>query len=331
MTIRNLLAITAAALATIRGGVAADSQLAPYFQRMLEASTEPSRYDAVASTAPDLSKVVPSDEIPTILSAVNSGNSILMRAAVRDATTILTIHKADGENPNLRKPRPPLPEVMRQFQALVPALLAHFGDLTAPTSVIAAGQTDYTEIGWKTCVVQLVDLIGADPSQDMLQWMLKVVRWPKGRTEDSLEKIEEIHATYGLKKLTDFELGSQRQTIIGVARATALSVIPALAHLSPMPPEVLAGLLVKIDDRDEPQAAALAISCLSRNRAVGSKLSGEFVTKAFDEEAPVEVRIAAIYAIGTLKLTAVLPELAPLLRHPNGKISGAAIDIGVAR
>ncbi len=146
-----------------------------------------------------------------------------------------------------------------------------------------------------------------------------------------MDKLEEINATYGLKKLTGSERGSIAQSTAGMARATALSVIPALAHLNPMPPEAMAALLNKIDDASEPQAAALAISSLAENRVAGSTLSGELTVKALDEQAPAEVRVAAIMAIGKLKLTSALPELRPLIRHPNEKIAGAANAIGVPR
>jgi hypothetical protein len=229
MAIRTVLFVWVTSLFTVPGGLAADSQLAPYFQRMLEAHAEPAKYDSIAATEPDLFKAVPSEEIPAIIEAVNSGNPILMRAGVLSATTILTIHKVDGENPNFRRLKPQLPQVIQDFQLLVPVLVTHFGDLTAPTSVTVNGETDSTEIGWKTHVVQFMDVMRASPSPEMLVWMLKVVQWPKGRM-DALDKIESAYARRGLKKLSDGERASLGQTIAVTARATALNVIPTLAH-----------------------------------------------------------------------------------------------------
>jgi hypothetical protein len=98
-----------------------------------------------------------------------------------------------------------------------------------------------------------------------------------------------------------------------------------------MPPEALAALLGKIDDPNEPEAAALTISRIAENKTAGSKLSGELVVRALDKGTHVSVRVAAIYAIGSLKLVSIMPELDPLIHDANDKIAGAVADIGVRR
>ena len=115
------------------------------------------------------------------------------------------------------------------------------------------------------------------------------------------------------------------------ARAAALNVAPVLAHLNPMPGAVWVALLNKINDPDEPQAAALIIEKLSQNNSLArAELVRQLVTKAIDERAPTPVRVAAIYAIGRLDASpAVLSELARLSDHSDEKIADAARRIGV--
>lgn len=132
------------------------SQLAPLYEAIAK---DPRSAEAIDV---DLFKVVPSEEIPVMVSALSSGNRAVMDAAVRDAITILRVHKIDGENPNFRQLKPPLPEVIREFQTLVPILVAHFED-AEPEVPGAVWKDDFTNTPWKTQVVEFMDLIGAHP------------------------------------------------------------------------------------------------------------------------------------------------------------------------
>jgi hypothetical protein len=75
------------------GSMHAASQLSPFYESLL-------KYRETGAIPPtvDLSKVVPSEEIPVIIGALNSGNAVLMDAAVLDARSILQIHSSQGRS-----------------------------------------------------------------------------------------------------------------------------------------------------------------------------------------------------------------------------------------
>ena len=152
-------------LFVVVGSAGAASQLAPLFKA---AAKDPRSAESIN---PDLFKVIPSEEIPVIADAINSGNPTVMTLAISTATAILRIHKMDGENPNFRQLSPPLPEVIREFQALLPVLDAHFDD-EEPEIPGALSKDNYTNTPWKTLVVQFMDLIGAAPTPDMVALMV---------------------------------------------------------------------------------------------------------------------------------------------------------------
>jgi len=302
-------------LLTVGGYGYAGSQLAQLYESLSK--------DPRAVVDVDLFKVVPSEEIPAMISVLNSGNAVAKNAAVHYATIILRIHKMDGENPNFRLLRPPLPQVIREFEVLVPILVAHFDDPLPAAPYLSNGTDDYPEIEWKTNVVQFIDMIGATPSPEMLSWMLKVVQWPNGgRASEAIARADAAKAT-----------GPHDAIVRAVkedAREIAINVAPVLSHLNPMPTSVLNTLMGKIDDVSEPRVAALIIRQLSENSGVGSDLADRLVLKAVDKEVPVEVRVAAIYAVGKRKPSAV-SKLAGLQHDGDEKIAQAASDVGVGQ
>lgn len=295
----------------------AASQLAPFFEALIK------HKDSQAPPDVDLSKVLPSEEMPALISALESGNPIVMNAATAAAATILQIHTTAGENFNLRQLQPPLPEVIREFKVLVPIVTAHFSDVQPATSYLSNGNNDYPEIEWRTHVVQFMDVIGATPSPDMLAWMLVVVQWPSGgRATASLARAEAAGVTSAHDALV--------RAVKEDARATAIKIGPVLSHLNPMPVSVESMLTRKIDDVDEPQVAALIIFHLSTNRSVSSDLVYGLLSKALDKSAPVEVRVASIHTFAKLN-PAAAGKLAGLLNDPDERIAHAVIDIGVER
>ena len=106
-----------------------------------------------------------------MITAIQSGNQAVMNAAAGYAITMLQIHKMDGENPNLRKLKPPLPEVVKEFQRLTPVLAAHFED-PEPEVPGALTKDTLTNTPWKTKVVLFLDLLGEAPTPEMLAWMM---------------------------------------------------------------------------------------------------------------------------------------------------------------
>jgi hypothetical protein len=82
----------------LAGSTQAASQLAPLYQAI---ANNPRAAEAVPV---DLFKADVTEEVPAMITAINSGNRAVMDAAVRDAITMLRIHKMDGENPNIPKP-----------------------------------------------------------------------------------------------------------------------------------------------------------------------------------------------------------------------------------
>jgi hypothetical protein len=119
------------------------------------------------------------------------------------------------------------------------------------------------------------------------------------------------------------------------SRSIALRVIPTMAHLDPMPPEILEALTAKIDDSTEAQAGALAIRSLATNKSINiSRFTDQLMTRADDPTSPSAVRVAAIYAIGTIYgpyaiIKSTNPGLTRLLRDPDQSVVQAAMDIGV--
>ena len=167
----------------LAGSTQAASQLAPRYQAI---ANNPRAAEAVSV---DLFKADVSEEVPVMITAINSGNQAVMNAAARDAITMLRIHKMDGENPNFGKLKPSLPEVIKEFKRLTPVLTAHFED-PEPEVPGALSKDEFPNTPWKTQVVQFLDLIGEAPTPDMVAWMLQVVHWPNGRAQEYVARIK---------------------------------------------------------------------------------------------------------------------------------------------
>ncbi len=298
------------------GSVYADSQLAAFYQALAKDPRSPEPTDL------DPFKMVPSEEIPVIVSAVKSGNQVLMDSAVREAITILRIHKIDGENPNFRRLKPPLAEVIQEFQPLIPALTAHFDD-AEPNVPGAISNDDFPNTPWKIQVIRFLDLIGTQPTPRMVDWMLTVVKWPNGRAQDYVARIEKDSVSPGTKATHDAFL----RTMMDHFRSQAIGVAPLLAHLNPMPPFVAVVLLNKVDDLNEPLVAAAVIKGMADNKTLGPEIADRLVLRALDKNASVDVRVAAIHAIKRLR-PSVIPRLAELRSDPDDRITLAMADIG---
>ena len=233
------------------GSMSAASQLAPFYESFM-------KYRETGITPPsvDLSKVVPSEEIPAIVGALNSGNPVLMDAAVLDARSILQIHVNDGQ-PNVHRLQPPLPEVVKTFQALVPVVAAHFNDPQPPGGI--NGIIDETEIKWKTHAVQFLDTLGSAPTPDILSWMIKTVQWPKdgGRAEQAEARLEASNTLSGAPQPGQTERDAMIKTTQRNEESHALRILAVLAHVDPLPASAMSVLLVKIGDGNAPFAAAV--------------------------------------------------------------------------
>ncbi len=303
----------------LAGPTQAASQLAPRYQAI---ANNPRAAEALTV---DLFKADVSEEVPVMITAIQSGNQAVMNAAARDAIAMLRIHKMDGENPNFRKLKPSLPEVIREFQRLTPVLTAYFED-PAPEVPGALSKDEFTNTPWKTQVVQFLDLMGEAPMPDMVAWMLQVVQWTNGRAQQYVARIEK--EWIGVKPNLDAIHNSFLRDVTGNFRADALNVAPVLAHLDPMPQAVVDALIRRIDDSKEPLIATAIIRGLAENKAAPIEIEDRLVPKALDKEAPVDIRVAAIYAIAKLRPND-RSRLASLGGEANERIEGALIDVGV--
>ena len=325
MTKPTIYTFTPLLLFAFFGFAQASSQLAPIFDALAK--------DPRTVMDIDLPRLVPSEEIPVLARVLNGGNFDLMLRAVGTATEILQIHVND-DRPYFHLLQPPLPEVKQEFQKLVPILNIHFNDAEPPGGGYN-GVTDDTEIAWKTRVVQFMNVLGSQPSPEMLTWMLKVLQWPNdsGRAEAGMvsvdARVREIEAHGGAKYSAsghDAMLATTRRN----EQQVAFEVIPVLANLNPMLASVLSALLVKTDDTNETYAASLTIFHLSQNKSVNRPaLADLLVTKALNTSLPVELRAAAIHGVGFLDVMAAKAKLKGLDRDPNDKIASAAIDAGI--
>jgi hypothetical protein len=297
----------------------AASQLAPLYQAI---ANNPRAAEGVPV---DLFKADVSEEVPVMITAINSGNRAVMDAAALDAIAMLRIHKMDGENPNFRKLKPSLPEVIKEFKRLTPVLTAHFED-PEPEVPGALSKDTFTNTPWKTKVVQFLDLMGEAPTPEMVAWMLQVVQWPNGRAQEYVARIEKewIDVKPDLAAMHDSFL----RGMMDVFRADALNVAPVLAHLNPMPRAVVDALMRRIEDSKEPLVATAIIKGLAENKASPAEIVNSLVPKALDIEAPVDVRVAAIYAVAKLRPND-RSRLASLRGEANERIEGALIDMGV--
>ena len=111
-------------------------------------------------------------------------------------------------------------------------------------------------------------------------------------------------------------------------RADALNVSPVLAHLNPMPSAVVDALMRRIDDSKEPLVATAIIKGLAENKASPPEIVNWLVPKALDKEAPVDVRVAAIYAVAKLRPND-LSQLTGLRGAADERIDRALLDTGV--
>ena len=308
--------------------VQAASQLAPFYQSVVKYHET-----GVVPADMDLSKLVPSEEIPTMITAINSGNLILMKAAVTDARDILRIHINDAQVQ--KRLQPPLAEVMQEFQALVPVVSAHFDDPQALDGG-ANGTTDDYEIQWKTLVVQYMDAQRAQPTPEMLMWMLKIVQWPNdgGRAETAAKSVDDQRVAIGLpSNLPDIH-AAILETTRRNERVSAIKILPVLCHLTPMPAAVWNTLTAKINDNSEPQAAKATTLELALNPHIDhSKLADVLTTVAFAKNASVDIRVAAIQGIGfigapwTEKLRGLDHDPDPLIRDSIYRIGFANIEL----
>ena len=259
-----------------------------------------------------------------MITAIQSGNQAVMNAAVGNAITMLQIHKMDGENPNFRKLKPPLTEVIKEFQRLPPVLAAHFAD-PEPEVPGALSKDTFTNTRWKTWVVQFLDLVGEAPSPEMLAWMLQVVQWPNGRAQEYVARIEK-------DSIPKSDLAAMHDSFLrgmmDVFRADALNVAPVLAHLNPMPQVVTDALMRKFDDSTEHLVATAIIKGLAENKAPRAEMVNQLVTKALDNDAPIDVRVAAIYAFVKLR-PSERSQLSGLRGATDERIERALIDTGV--
>ncbi len=288
------------------GSMHAASQLAPFYESLL-------KYRETGAIPPtvDLSKVVPSEEIPVIIGALNSGNAVLMDAAVLDARSILQIHINDGQ-PNFHRLQPPVAEVIEAFHALVPVLTTHFNDPQPPGGV--NGTTDETEIKWKTHVVQFMDALGAAPTPDMLSWMIKVFQWPMdgGRAVQAEANLEASNKLSGALQPSQTARDAMIESTKRNEGSDSFRILPVLAHLNPMPASVMSILLAKIDDSTEPRLAESAITYLSENKSIDrSQFADRMAAKVLDNTAPENVREAARRAIDLLDVASAKARIAP--------------------
>ncbi len=302
----------------IAGSAQTASQLAPRYQAIAQ-------NPHAAETLPvDLSKADVSVEVPVMITAIQSGNQAVMNAAVGNAITMLRIHKTDGENPNFRRLKPPLPEVIKEFQRLSPVLSAHFED-PEPQVTGAPSKDTFTNTRWKTWVVQFLDLVGETPTPVMVTWMSQVVQWPNGRAQEYVARIEK-------DSIPKSDLAAMHDSFLrgmmDVFRADALNVAPVLAHLAPMPGAVADILMRRIDDSKEPLVATAVIRGLAENKAPPAQMVNQLVTKALDNDAPIDVRVAAIYAFAKLRPNE-LSQLSGLRGATDERIERALIDTGV--
>ena len=179
-----------------------------------------------------------------------------MNAAARDAIAMLRIHKMDGENPNFRKLKPSLPEVIKRIPTADAGADRAFRRPRA-RGPGALSKDEFTNTPWKTQVVQFLDLMGEAPMPDMVAWMLQVVQWTNGRAQEYVARIEK--EWIGVKPDLDAIHNSFLRDVTDHFRADALNVAPVLAHLDPMPQAVVDALIRRIDDSKEPLIAIAII------------------------------------------------------------------------
>lgn len=154
--------------------------------------------------------------------------------------------------------------------------------------------------------------------------MLKVVQWPKGRAQEYVARVEKDSVVPNLNDTHDAFL----RTMMDHFRSDALNVAPVLSHLNPMLGPVTDVLMSKIDDLKEPLVAAEIIRGLGENKALSPEIAERLVLKALDNDAPVDVRVAAINAVARLKPQGI-SKLAELRGNADDKIARALIDNGL--
>ena len=217
---------------------------------------------------------------------------------------------------------PPLSEVIEEFQALIQVLADHFDD-AEPNVPGAITYDEFPSTPWKIQVVHFMDLIGAHPTPEMVDWMLKVVRWPDGRAQDYVARIEKYSIIPNIKATHEAFLRGMMDHF----RSYAVSVAPVLAHLNPMPSFVAVVLMDKVDDLKEPLVATAIVRGLAENKALGPEIADRLVLKALDKNTSVDVRVAAIYAVQRLR-PGIISKLAGLRGDADDKIGRAMVDIG---
>ena len=275
------------------------------------------------SVSVDLARVIPSEEIPIILNALNSGNSVLRNAALNDAIGIIGAHE-NAASQHIRL-NPALPELITEFKVLVPTIASHFADVE-PDDVGSKMKDPNSNDAWKTLAVRFTDLIGAKPTSDMVNWMLVAVQSPESLAKGWVAQLESTSIISSAQIQRDHE--AVLRGMVDRFRATALDVAPVLSHLSPMPDNVKGVLVSIINNKAEPALGTVIITSLSQNTEAGSEFVDLLTSKALDEATPSEVRAASIYAVARLK-PPDKTRFEALRDDPSETIERALRDVGV--